>query len=193
MTRKILIIGIIVLAVILTSLFFTGSEPSSTGNEPSNNNEPSSTEPLSSNGGGSEVFLTDNNFILIDKIPSGYSVRFELSDTLDTARFAGLTSVSSQDFDLRCLGMGGTGREFLIDSQATYQRLMDESPDLHPNPFLGCIDYEFPEINFSRKAVLGLSVGMSGCNIQIQKQLFRDTTARQYIYYVAAESQGACE
>ena len=100
--------------------------------------------------------------------------------------------VTYQDVDLRCLGMGGS-REFVVRTQPEYQHLIDTSPDLHPNPFLLCLDYKFPVIDFTQKTLLGKSITGSGCSSEIKKKVLRNDNNRQVIYSVTTTFIGGCE
>ena len=88
--------------------------------------------------------------------------------------------------------MGGN-REFVVRTQAEYQRLIDTSPDLHPNPFLPCIEYEFPVIDFSQKTLLGKSFTGGGCSSEVKKKVLRNDKGREVIYSINVSFKGTCE
>ena len=100
--------------------------------------------------------------------------------------------VTFQEFDLLCLGTGGD-REFVIRTQSDYQHFIDISPDLHPNPFLPCVDYEFPVIDFSQMSLLGKSVTGGGCSFEVKKEVLRNDNERTVTYSITSIFTGTCE
>jgi hypothetical protein len=101
-----------------------------------------------------------------------------------------VVEVPFEAFDLRCLG---SGKEYVIRSQEAYQQLIDNSPDLHPEPFLPCIDYTFPRVDFSEVTLLGQGVQGGGCSMGIEKRLLRDDLNKEYLFTVTATQHGTCE
>jgi hypothetical protein len=97
-----------------------------------------------------------------------------------------------EDLELRCLGTGGK-REFVIRTAKEYEELIQNSPDLHPEPARYCADYKFPEINWQRFTLLGVSSAVSGCKTETQKAVFRDDFRKQILYKVRVSGIGACE
>ncbi len=97
-----------------------------------------------------------------------------------------------EELDLQCLGTGGA-REFVARTQAEYQHFIDTSPDLHPNPFLPCVDYEFPVINFSQKTLLGRTITGGGCTSEVKKDVLRNDYEQTVIYSITTIFTGTCE
>lgn len=103
-----------------------------------------------------------------------------------------LIEVPHIDFDLKCTG-SGADLEYIVRSQQEYQSLIDNSPDLYPNPFLLCVDYKFPEIDFSKYTLLGRGVSAGGCDIEFERKVFRDDQNKKYIYSIKSDVEGTCE
>ncbi len=94
--------------------------------------------------------------------------------------------------DLKCLGSGGIHKDF-INSEKEYEELIAQSPDLHPNPALYCVDYKFPKINFERFTLLGLSTDVVGCEAEVKKSVSRDDVKKEIRYTVYGIAYGTCE
>lgn len=103
-----------------------------------------------------------------------------------------LIEIAYEDFDLKCVGRGGA-LEHVINTEKEYQSLIDNSPDLHPNPFLPCIDYKFPTIDFSRKTLLGKGTTSGGCKVKTERKVLRDDVNKEYVYQIKIKQYGSCE
>jgi len=103
-----------------------------------------------------------------------------------------LEEIEFQDFDLQCLGLCGI-QEFVLRSQEDYQKEIDNSPDLYPNPLLYCLDYDFPSIDFNEYTLLGKGVVGGGCDNNINKRVFKDEINKRVVYQIESEFIGPCE
>ncbi|MBI4044122.1 MAG: hypothetical protein HY392_00260 [Candidatus Diapherotrites archaeon] len=99
--------------------------------------------------------------------------------------------IEYEDSKVTCLGSGGEG-EFVVNSQEEYQKLIDGSPDLYPNPALYCVDYEFPEIDFEEKTLLGKFLSGGGCDSKVEKSVWRDDELKEVTYRAKLTTYGLC-
>ena len=105
--------------------------------------------------------------------------------------------IEYENVDIQCIGTGGEG-EFVISTQEEYQELIDNSPDLQPNPAFYCIDYEFPEIDFEANVLLIKKVNGGGCNVLVEKSVTTTPekeypTAQIFTYKIVWKEIGTCE
>ena len=98
--------------------------------------------------------------------------------------------VSYQDFDLQCLGFQ---YEMVIRNESEYQSAINTSTDLYPNPFLLCIDYKFPKIDFDQNTLLGHQVVTAGCSADFTRSIRQLDLDAMVIYEIKYSSSGSCD
>jgi len=132
------------------------------------------------------ISLDNDRDTNIDRFPSDIQNNNNPFSNVDS-----FEELEYQDFDIRCLGMGGS-REYIIRNQEDYNSAIDNSPDLHPNPFLGCVDYEFPAIDFNEYILLGKGVSGGGCSYNVNKNVLKEGARKEVIYQIEFEGIGNC-
>ena len=120
----------------------------------------------------------------------GVILIFAASDD-DHKNSANYVLVPFEEIDIICLGSPLEG--IVVRNQDEYQSLIDTSPDLHPNPGLFCIDYQFPKIDFSQKTLLGYAVSGGGCSHTIERRAWRSELNKEVIYDIRADFVGSCD
>ena len=78
--------------------------------------------------------------------------------------------------------------EFVINSDAKYSKLLE-----YRSSSPGCENFELPEIDFSKKTLLGKFAWGVGCSIDFEREVIRDEPNKTIVYSIKVVEEGLCE
>lgn len=106
---------------------------------------------------------------------------------LDEINFIDMNDELRQGFG--CIDFGDEQKlEFIITSNEEYSKF---SENLVDHDF--CLNYNFPEIDFSNYILIGKYADSGGCSIDFSRNLYVDTSARELIYVINVKAEGMCD
>jgi hypothetical protein len=79
-------------------------------------------------------------------------------------------------------------KNIVIGELENYQTLIDLRVNV-----LGCENYTLPPIDFDEKTLLGIFASGGGCDVDFQREVFRDDNNKEIIYNIKIFSEGTCE